>query len=332
MKKYIEDVKNNIEKKYSKRIFQKEKDIFAMFIEKELKGMDYKVEYSAEDSIIQNLDSKDTNRNINIETKVDNPNYILTANYNSKLKFTNIFEGISFKLKKNMIFNRTIKRIFEVLYYVFIFSFLFYFLFDFIDKLNLLGFYFFLNLTIFRSFAFFGFIGFLVEIFRKINKKYNIIKFQNYINNDSGVIALLNIAYEIKDNEELRNKVKFVFFSDEIYGPKIQKKSWKNKKFSLEDKNIINLKNFSDGNLKALFYSDYKNKGIEKIYNYFKNKYSEIQIKKYDLAHKYFSEFNSLSLISLKEGFFKLPVLEKKEKINIEVIEKISKDLIEIIK
>lgn len=332
MKKYLETLTEKIHNNHSKRIFQKEKDDFAMFIEKELKNMDYEVEYSADDSIIQNLDSKDTNKNINIETKVEDPEYILTANYNSKLKFTKIFEGLSFKLRKNMKFNRIIKRIFEILYYVFMFSFLFYFLFGFLERIDLLGWYFLLNLTIFRSFAFFGFIGFIVEIFRKINKKYNLIKFNNYVNNDSGVMTLLNIASEIKDNPELKNKIKFVFLSDEIYGPKILKKSWKEKNFSLEGRKIINIKNLNDGEIKAIFYSDQKNDTIDKSYNYLKKNYKNIQIKKYDLAHKYFSEYDALSLVSLKQGFLKLPVLGKKEKIDIEGIDKFSKLFLDIIK
>ncbi|MGM0642124.1 MAG: hypothetical protein ACQESN_11960, partial [Thermotogota bacterium] len=260
------------------------------------------------------------------------PEYILLANYNSKWKFTKIFEGLAFKLKKNMMFNRIIKRIFEVLYYVFIFSFLFYFLFGFLERINLLGWYFLLNLTIFRSFAFFGFIGFIVEVFRKINKKFSLIKFNNYVNNDSGVMTLLNIAYEIKDNPELKNKIKFVFLSDEIYGPKILKKSWKEKNFSLEGRKVINIKNLNDGEIKAIFYSDQKNDTVDKSYNYLKRNYKKIEIKEYDLAHKYFSEYDAISLVSLKQGFLKLPVLEKKEKIDIEGIDKFSKLFLDIIK
>ena len=332
MKRYLKKITEKIHNNHSQRFYQKEKDEFAMFIEKELKNMDYEVEYSADDSIIQNFDSNDTNKNINLETKAEDPEYILTANYNSKLKFTKIFEGLAFKLKKNMMFNRIIKRIFEILYYVFIFSFLFYFLFGFLERINLLGWYFLLNLTIFRSFAFFGFIGFIVEIFRKINKKYNLIKLNNYVNNDSGVITLLNMAYEIKDNPELRNKIKFVFLSDEIYGPKIQKKSWEENSFSLKDKKIINVKNFSDGDLKAIFYSNQKNESIDQIYNFLKDRYGKLQIKEYDLAHKYFSEYDAFSFVSLKQGFLKLPVLEKKEKINIEDIDKFTKVVLDTIK
>jgi hypothetical protein len=332
MRKYLEKIKEKIENNYSKRIFQSEKDEFAMFIEKELKDMDYEVEYSADDSIIQNLDSKDTNKNINLETKAEDPEYILTANYNSKLKFTKVFEGLAFKFKKNMKFNRIIKRIFEILYYVLIFSFLFYFLFGFLERINLLGWYFLLNLTIFRSFAFLGFIGFIVEIFRKINKKYNLIKLKNYINNDSGVMALLSIASKIKDNPELKNKIKFVFLSDEIYGPKILKKSWKENDFSLKDRKIINIKNINDGEIKAIFYSDQKNDTVDNSYNYLKKNYKNLEIKEYDLAHKYFSEYDAISLVSLKQGFLKLPVLEKKEKIDIEGINIFSETFLKMIK
>jgi hypothetical protein len=303
-----------------------------MFIEKELKDMDYEVDYSADDSIIQNFDNYNTNKNINLETKAEDPEYILTANYNSKLKFTKILEGLAFKLKKNMKINRIVKRIFEVLYYVFIISFLFFFYFAFLERYNLRGLAFLLDLTVFQSFAFLGSIGFIVEIFRKINKKYNLIKLKNYINNDSGVMALLSIASKIKDNPDLKNKIKFVFLSDEIYGPKIQKKSWEENNFSLKDKKIINVKNFSDGEIKAIFYSDQKNDTVGKSYNYLKKNYKNLEIKEYDLAHKYFSEYDAISLVSLKQGFLKLPVLEKIEKIDIEGINIFSETFLKMIK
>jgi hypothetical protein len=329
---YLKYLKNEISGKFRSRIFQKEKDEFAMFIEKELKDMDYEVDYSADDSIIQNFDNYNTNKNINLETKAEDPEYILTANYNSKLKFTKILEGLAFKLKKNMKINRIVKRIFEVLYYVFIISFLFFFYFAFLERYNLRGLAFLLDLTVFQSFAFLGSIGFIVEIFRKINKKYNLIKLKNYINNDSGVMALLSIASKIKDNPDLKNKIKFVFLSDEIYGPKIQKKSWEENNFSLKDKKIINVKNFSDGEIKAIFYSDQKNDTVCKSYNYLKKNYKNLEIKEYDLAHKYFSEYDAISLVSLKQGFLKLPVLEKKEKIDIEGINIFSETFLKMIK
>jgi hypothetical protein len=329
---YLKYLKNEISGKFRSRIFQKEKDEFAMFIEKELKDMDYEVDYSADDSIIQNFDNYNTNKNINLETKAEDPEYILTANYNSKLKFTKILEGLAFKLKKNMKINRIVKRIFEVLYYVFIISFLFFFYFAFLERYNLRGLAFLLDLTVFQSFAFLGSIGFIVEIFRKINKKYNLIKLKNYINNDSGVMALLSIASKIKDNPDLKNKIKFVFLSDEIYGPKIQKKSWEENNFSLKDKKIINVKNFSDGEIKAIFYSDQKNDTVGKSYNYLKKNYKNLEIKEYDLAHKYFSEYDAISLVSLKQGFLKLPVLEKKEKIDIEGINIFSETFLKMIK
>lgn len=329
---YLKYLKNEISGKFRSRIFQKEKDEFAMFIEKELKDMDYEVDYSADDSIIQNFDNYNTNKNINLETKAEDPEYILTANYNSKLKFTKILEGLAFKLKKNMKINRIVKRIFEVLYYVFIISFLFFFYFAFLERYNLRGLAFLLDLTVFQSFAFLGSIGFIVEIFRKINKKYNLIKLKNYINNDSGVMALLSIASKIKDNPELKNKIKFVFLSDEIYGPKILKKSWKENDFSLKDRKIINIKNINDGEIKAIFYSDKKNDTVDKSYDYLKKNYKNLEIKEYDLAHKYFSEYDAISLVSLKQGFLKLPVLEKKEKIDIEGINIFSETFLKMIK
>jgi len=100
----------------------------------------------------------------------------------------------------------------------------------------------------------------------------------------------------------------------------------------LKDKKIINVKNFSDGELKAIFYSDQKNESIDQIYNFLKDRYGKLQIKEYDLAHKYFSEYDAFSFVSLKQGFLKLPVLEKKEKINIEDIDKFTKVVLDTIK
>jgi acylphosphatase len=144
-------------------------------------------------------------------------------------------------------------------------------------------------------------------------------------------MTLLNIAYEIKDNPEVKNKIKFVFLSDEIYGPKILKKSWKEKNFSLEGRKVINIKNLNDGEIKAIFYSDQKNDIVDKSYNYLKKNYKKIEIMEYDLAHKYFSEYDAISLVSLKQGFLKLPVLEKKEKIDIEGINIFSETFLKMV-
>lgn len=65
----------------------------------------------------------------------------------------------------------------------------------------------------------------------------------NYNDNTSGILTLMNIAYELSIQDIDKDKVAFVFFNNEewgLLGSRDMKKHWKRNKVSLEGKQIIN--------------------------------------------------------------------------------------------
>lgn len=76
----------------------------------------------------------------------------------------------------------------------------------------------------------------------------------NYNDNSSGVIALLNIAHEVSRNNEYgdkKEKIAFVFFNNEEWGflgSAHMKRYWNKNEISLENKKIINIDCVGAGN------------------------------------------------------------------------------------
>ncbi|NFV12158.1 M28 family peptidase [Clostridium sporogenes] len=103
---------------------------------------------------------------------------------------------------------------------------------------------------------------FILIIFPMLIKNKN-----NYNDNSSGVVTLLNIAYELKNNENLKGKVdkiKMVFLDNEesgLLGSNLLSKYWQEKDKYFKEKKIINFDCVGIGDIPMVYYSkelDYK--------------------------------------------------------------------------
>ena len=108
----------------------------------------------------------------------------------------------------------------------------------------------------------------------------------NYNDNTSGILTLLNIAYEMSiDPKEwyLKEKVALVFFNNEewgLLGSAAMRKYWKKSKISLEEKNIINVDCVGNGDMVMLTHGE-ETSLVESLYDVLKNSSKEIIKYKY---------------------------------------------------
>lgn len=130
----------------------------------------------------------------------------------------------------------------------------------------------------------------------------------NYNDNTSGVLTLLNISHQISMDSEksfLKDKIALVFFNNEewgLLGSNAMKKYWLKNKISLEEKKIINLDCIGTGDLVMLTHGKNSNL-VENIESSLKNSSNGKEIVKYrykliPLSDEYnFKEYNTAGII-----------------------------------
>ncbi|WP_251859719.1 M28 family peptidase [Clostridium sp. Marseille-Q2269] len=219
---YLNYISNKVAKEFGIRHTYIEKTNFLEFIDMELKSLGYETE------IIQGKNIKICR---NLCTKENNADIIFTAHYDTPGTMPKLFAFI-FKL-----FGHTRQIIGTIVYIITIL-----FIISFIRNI--------LNVSI--SYMILGILMFFPILVK--NKK-------NYNDNSSGVITLLNIAYELKNNEDLKNKahrIKIVLLDNEesgLLGSSLLSKYWKENDKYFKEKKIINFDCVGRGNIPMVYYS-----------------------------------------------------------------------------
>ncbi|KGO13331.1 M28 family peptidase [Clostridium botulinum] len=219
---YLNYISKKVTKDFGIRHNYNEKTNFLEFIDKELKFLGYETE------IVQGKNVKQCR---NLCTVEGNADIIFTAHYDTPGTMPK-FLGFIFKL-----FGHARQIIGSIIYIVIILL-----LIRFIKNA--------LNISI--SYM----VVFILIIFPMLikNKK-------NYNDNSSGVITLLNIAYELKNNENLKgkaDKIKIVFLDNEesgLLGSNLLSKYWQEKDEYFKEKKIINFDCVGVGDIPIVYYS-----------------------------------------------------------------------------
>lgn len=219
---YLNYISNKVTKDFGIRHTYNEKTDFLEFVDKELKSLGYETE------IIQGKNVKQCR---NLCTVEGNADIIFTAHYDTPGTMPK-FLGFIFKLLGHT------RQIIGSIVYIIIILLLIRFMRN--------------VLNISMSYM----IVVILIIFPMLikNKK-------NYNDNSSGVITLLNIAYELKNNESLKKKtdgIKIVFLDNEesgLLGSNLLSKYWEEKDKYFKEKKIINFDCVGIGDIPMVYYS-----------------------------------------------------------------------------
>lgn len=170
----------------------------------------------------------------------------------------------------------------------------------------------------------------------------------NYNDNTSGVLTLLNIAHQISmssEKESLKGKIALVFFNNEewgLLGSAAMKKYWVKNKISLEEKKIINVDCVGVGDLIMLTHGE-KSNLVEMLQNTLKDSSKGKEIIKYKykvipLSDEYnFKEHNITGIIFCNKtkvpgGYYIPYVHSSKDKIvELENINWLTREIIKLI-
>lgn len=205
MNNYLNSIKKTIVSKYGTRFFPKQKKRFRKFIKEEMDKLGWNSEMIKGNIIVGDIEQVE---------------YIFTAHYDTPGKIPG-YARFSYKLFGNtsIVFSNLLIILIIILYSTF---------------MVVLGKMFGLD-DIIKLIANIPYIVLILGIFIP-NKN-------NYNDNSSGILTLMNIAHEISDHNINKNKVAFVFFNNEewgLLGSTAMKKYWKKNKTPLKGKKIIN--------------------------------------------------------------------------------------------
>ncbi|APQ73022.1 hypothetical protein RSJ21_08135 [Clostridium botulinum] len=266
---YLNYISKKVTKDFGTRHNYNEKTNFLEFIDKELKFLGYETE------IVQGKNVKQCRNLCTVESNAD---IIFTAHYDTPGTMPK-FLGFIFKL-----FGHTRQIIGSIIYIIIILL-----LIRFIRNT--------LNVSI--SYM----IVLILIVFPMLikNKK-------NYNDNSSGVITLLNIAYELKNNESLKgkaDKIKIVFLDNEesgLLGSNLLSKYWQEKDEYFKEKKIINFDCVGIGDIPIVYYSkelDYELADfLRNILGYYEKNSKKFMCKYYPLSDDYsFKKNPAISII-----------------------------------
>ena len=260
--------------KYPKRISRKQKNILLSYLENKLQSFGYKSEKS---------ESRYFVKCINLETVNENAEVIIGAHYDTPTILPFHFEYL-FRL-----FGHT-----RQIFMMFCLGIFFGVLISLLMKIDNVG-------WLLKSLEYTFYISFLSLL---------IPNWQNKNDNTSGVAALLKIAENIANNDNLKAKVKFVFFDNEelgLLGSMMQKRKWNKQNIDLSSKKFISIDCVARGEIPVIVYHT-KNDSIAKdLQQIFEDQSISVIIKKMSvlpLSDNYsFKEFGGVNISWMNKSF-----------------------------